>query len=648
MNDQKILEDSIFKVGKVISVVGRSVKVKVDKTKNTSHLLYKGELLKNISVGSYIKIVKGFVKIVGKVDGEYINEDKYFANKEYKNDRGKIERILDVSLLGFFNNDIEFERGIKELPLIDNECFLLKNEEFNSVHDFVKKNDEPITIGHLSLEKGQKINVGINSLFASHIGIFGNTGSGKSYTLAKIYRELFLKYKDGINFKKNGRFFLVDFNGEYASDKCIVENKKIYNLTTRKELSEISKDKKFPLNENDLIDIELISILANATDKTQKPFISRTIDFYKKVFKSDNPLNYFKNILKKRVKEVLQMSDKDKAFSLIDYIKIIVEKDETPDPEVSLLDSIEWNNKNHHFMPRGGESRELTDAEIEDTELYKSVDSYQFSNDVLSKVVHFLYLQLIFDVYNDKAQNEHISPAINKLKSKQKDIQKVLDTESGAVDFFNESNFVVLNLCDVNLEMRKTLPLLLSKKIYTEHKIQHKNDDKKFLNIIIDEAHNILSTDSFRESESWKDYRLETFEEIIKEGRKFGVFLTIASQRPYDISSTIISQLHNYFLHRLINNNDIMAVERTISYLDKLSVESLSILPTGTCVLAGLLAKVPVVIDIDKIIPEIHEPDNKTINLIQNWSDVGLNTPLIGKLNTSKTAKTVESPTKEN
>jgi hypothetical protein len=95
------------------------------------------------------------------------------------------------------------------------------------------------------------------------------------------------------------------------------------------------------------------------------------------------------------------------------------------------------------------------------------------------------------------------------------------------------------------------------------------NDDNNYLNLIVDEAHNILSEQSERESEHWRDYRLETFEEIMKEGRKFGVFLTIASQRPADISPTIISQLHNYFVHRLINNEDIRAVEKTISYLDK-------------------------------------------------------------------------------
>jgi len=69
--------------------------------------------------------------------------------------------------------------------------FLLERDEFKDVHDFVKKGDEPLVIGALTHENGQEISVGVNDLFASHIGIFGNTGSGKSYTLAKIYRELF-------------------------------------------------------------------------------------------------------------------------------------------------------------------------------------------------------------------------------------------------------------------------------------------------------------------------------------------------------------------------------------------------------------------------------------------------------------------------
>ena len=87
-----------------------------------------------------------------------------------------------------------------------------------------------------------------------------------------------------------------------------------------------------------------------------------------------------------------------------------------------------------------------------------------------------------------------------------------------------------------------------------------------------------------------------------------------------DISDTIISQLHNYFLHRLINNRDIQAVERTISYLDKVSFEALPILPTGSCVLAGLSAQVPVIINIAPI-PKENEPYNKTIRPTDFWDN---------------------------
>src|SRR5712664_3027389 len=267
----QVSEEAIFKIGRVISVDGRLVRVKVDKAKNLSHLVYKGELLKNVAVGSYIKIAKGFTTIIGKVDGDFITEDKQFREKQYGSEEEKIDRTLNVKLLGFFEGS-SFKRGIKELPLLDNECFLLQNAEFNQVHNFLTDRDEPITIGTLALEKGQKIQVGVNALFASHIGICGNTGSGKSYTLAKIYRELFEKYKDRPNFVANAKFFLIDFNGEYLDqeeDDIIVDKdyKNLYHLSTR-----AAGGDKFPITAETLNSSEFWSVFLDATEKTQKPF----------------------------------------------------------------------------------------------------------------------------------------------------------------------------------------------------------------------------------------------------------------------------------------------------------------------------------------------------------------------------------------
>lgn len=180
------------------------------------------------------------------------------------------------------------------------------------------------------------------------------------------------------------------------------------------------------------------------------------------------------------------------------------------------------------------------------------------------------------------------------------------------LDLWDSSNIVIVNMHDLNIDMKKTVPLLLAKHIYNNHKRLNRKRNEKSLSIIIDEAHNILSKQSFREKEDWKDYRLETFEEIIKEGRKFGVFVTISSQRPNDISETIISQAHNYFIHQLINQRDLQTIGNAVSYIDKVTEESIPTLPVGTCIFSGIATPMPLKIKIDEL-PDDEKPDSKTL-----------------------------------
>ncbi len=620
MNSEHILKDSIFKIGEVISVDGRRVKVSVNKMKNSSHTMYKGELLKNISVGSYIKIIKGFTKIIGKVEGEFVDEDKSYIDKDYKKESDKIRRTLVVSMLGFFKGE-KFERGIKELPLVYDECFLLDNDEFKRVHNFVDDEDEPLELGHLSLEKSQVINIGVNSLFASHIGIFGNTGSGKSYTLAKIYERLFRKYKEQNGFRDNATFYLFDFNGEYINknegdiDNVIVDfkYKNIYDLSTRTE-----GNNKFPINESKISDVNFWAIYLSATEKTQTPFLNRALanNF---CFSRFNTEDEFKFCISDTIESlIIKKVDKGDILQFLREIgSALKDKIENINTLIdNYQDHLKWHSNQTKFYYEN--SNIVYDNEDNFVQQVIKGNVAQL-NIRIDEITYFekMRLRIIFQYYHELAQfdlnSEHIAPLMKRLK-KIEDLDKVLKVDNEESD----KNFNVISLKDVNMEMKKVLPLLISKQIYENKK--QEGDKTKYLNIIIDEAHNILSHISNRESETWKDYRLETFEEIIKEGRKFGVFLTIASQRPFDISSTIISQLHNYFLHRLINNKDIEAVEKTISYLDKVSFEYLPILPRGTCIFAGLSAQVPVVIDIGKI-EDTYKPKSDTIKPIDYWSD---------------------------
>ncbi len=615
-NSDQIVKDSIFKIGHVISVDGRSVLILVDKAKNSSHLVFNGELIKNVSVGSYLKIFKGFTKIIGKVEGEFTSEDLKFKSKKYVSDKDRVSRSLKLSLLGFFNGRI-FERGIKEMPLIDNECHLLDRQEFEAVHDFIKTDDVSISLGKLALEKRQDIRVGINSLFASHIGIFGNTGSGKSYTLAKIYFEVFKKYKESPNFKTNAKFFLIDFNGEYVSenDNVIVEKrfKNTYKLSTKQSAD------KFAVSRETLYDPAFWAVVLEATEKTQTPFLRRAITNSWLNERVANPES-IKELIKHEFLLVIDRNDKELgAKALIEFLSDI--DDCIPNSNIknvrdSLRVHLQYHNTTFQFIyvPRSGMTYYQTDMR---NSVILELDHINIPSDTLTELDR-LKLQIIFQYYDDiikgYANREHLAPLIKRIEKRFEDIKKVITLTDSSTP--PQQNFTIVSLKDVNIHMRKILPLLLCKQMYDEQK--QITSSSKYLNIIVDEAHNILSRDSERESEQWKDYRLETFEEIIKEGRKFGVFMTIASQRPSDISPTIISQLHNYFLHRLINNNDINAIEKTISYLDKVSFESLPILPTGTCILAGLSAQVPVIIDIGKIDNDF-EPNNKTRGLVEYW-----------------------------
>ena len=104
-NTDITIYNSVFRIGDVYSVDGRTVKIRVDKNKNSSHLIYKGALIKNVSVGSYVKILKGYVPIIGKVESEYIVEDKTLSDVDYTDAAKNIGRSLIVKLIGFLEGE---------------------------------------------------------------------------------------------------------------------------------------------------------------------------------------------------------------------------------------------------------------------------------------------------------------------------------------------------------------------------------------------------------------------------------------------------------------------------------------------------------------------------------------------------------------
>lgn len=605
--------NDFYKIGQVIEVRGQKIRIRVFENKNSNILVYQGHVIKNVSVGSFVKIPKGFSNIIGRIEGEYIQETKFAGNGSdhlrFSKESETIDRIIEVSIMGVLN-DGRFQRGLIDIPLVFSDAYMLTDKEVGKIFEFSSDLATSVCIGAINDYKEEKLYISANSLFASHIGIFGNTGSGKSNTLAKLYTECFQRFKEMPGFAKS-QFLLIDFNGEYT--EAFDESKKVYKLSTRVDTGD-----QIPIHQSFLEDVELWAIICEATEKTQKPFLTKSIDLYRKLREVENPMRYIRSMMKNLL---LRYYDNPQVFlkQLTGLKTILTLLFSNAEQGIKILNSIELRVQGTKFY-RIAEEGERWANNLDDYEKYfvaailnavfidtnyKEIDEYL----LFEFALRYKYLDSLCSQY---ISEEHVGPLISRFDNRVRRVKRLFAIcENPPSDWLS-----VYSLVDVNVEFKKVVPLIICKYFYER---QRQNFNGRSLHIIIDEAHNVLSTTSERESQTWKDYRLETFEEIIKEGRKFGTFLTISSQRPSDISATIISQLHNYFIHRLVNNEDIRAIGKAVAFIDNTSYEMISVLPQGACIFTGVASNFPVLVQVD-LLPRQKQPQSNTINLTNLWS----------------------------
>lgn len=146
MSVENLTHDAILRIGEVCGVDGRRIYVLVDKNKNLSDLFLDGDILRNISVNSYIEIRKGFLSIIGRVEGEKIEEDFRSSSEPQREAVNRDKRILTVSLSGYIDETGAFTGGTKELPLIGNEAYIVTREKMHLVHNLVRPGSPAINI----------------------------------------------------------------------------------------------------------------------------------------------------------------------------------------------------------------------------------------------------------------------------------------------------------------------------------------------------------------------------------------------------------------------------------------------------------------------------------------------------------------------
>ena len=338
--------------------------------------------------------------------------------------------------MGALEND-KFVHGVTNLPMIGNYVYVVTEDVISGI--FSKNAKDKITLGTLIAYEEYPFEVNVQDLLCSHIGIFGNTGSGKSNTLAKLYREVVEKYKTNKNFNQNAKFVIIDFNGEYSK---VFDNANIYKLSTRTRRNK----NKYPISYEDIFDGEFWSIILEATDKTQKPFIDRCIRKYKNLI--DGMDNYDRNSLC----DIIYNSN-EKIVDCRSYLKEIFYLLEIQEQFSPIEEKLMYNYKNKSFFLRNDVSDRYAPTKKEIFELaFGTEENENFNLENLNDFEKFklvLYWNYCAEIGKAYITKEHIGPLMARANNRIDSLSKIFEVNNKEDE--DKSNVDVISLVGLTL-----------------------------------------------------------------------------------------------------------------------------------------------------------------------------------------------------
>ncbi|MEK4917542.1 ATP-binding protein [Streptococcus sp. FSL E2-3494] len=615
------MKSNIKKLGVIVGVDGDISQVGMYHLSNDAEYLWYGDVLQGAKIGAYLTILQNNIKIIASVVTEKVaDQQNTIRSTEFDNrfSKNSINRIVHLKTKGVIENG-EFQVTSQYVPMIGNEVCITSKKDLELIYGI--DNAEPtISIGKSILE-GQIVPLSINKIFASHIGVFGNTGSGKSNTLHKLFLELFRsEYQEKI--LEHSKFYVIDFNGEYTKNDSFGitgTHKKVYEINTKNQTTD-----KLPITSDYLFDPDILSILFGATSATQVPFLRKSLKIWNERHFNGKSIAHF---VVGTLKKILTSGDSVNSEAKENWITVA--RDYLQTTEFYLLDnliSLNFHSSDKYYFsgpPANvfiNEKSEINNQALAYLCIPGLTNALENSFNQLSmidKLKFHLEFQRVHQSAWKSTNIEHINPLFHRIDTALNSLKKVVEVKESIEGNFSSLN--IINLVHANQEITRLVPMLISKMIYDQQKTKiAENDVTCTSHLIIDEAHNILNAQNHSVGDTWQDYRLNIFEEIIKEGRKFGFYLTLSSQRPADISPTILSQVHNYFIHRLVNDNDLRMLVNTMPTLDKTSFNKIPSLGKGEVIITGNAIQVPVFVKVDK--EEVIRPNSDDVILTELWS----------------------------
>lgn len=663
-------------IGRVVSVDSFKIIIELDENiKGTQKSGYY-DIYEVAKVNSYVILPVGSDKIVALITRVKSFEDNEIEKLTGEIKFSKSKRHLLATMLGTISEG-KYLDGVYNYPILDNPVWYIIKDDLEKIFDNVSSKEEInyqkdfyLPIGKNSNFPDYDIKINPDKFFAKHSAILGNTGSGKSCTVTSILQALFnfnysknKKDKEDKKELKSATIIIFDTNGEY---KKAFEGYENINAFT------ISEDgMRVPYW---FMNYEDFEYLFEPSPGTQAPILKKALGLLKNenIFEKDEEIlvrdyeiqclvrlnnaceplsNELKNLVYYHSEEYLSFKILEEEENLKE---LLIKLSATRENELKKTNN-NWINGEISLEIRKNLKLELTNvlSKITSSKVksYENIDlpKYFDFNDLINNGLD----EAINDIEeNQNKYREYISSLKLRLASFMSDLRKSepllfneKNIENSLEIFFKyifgskelitgnlfdeyknkndtskrKNQIIILDLSLIPFELLETITGLIGRLILEFaqriNKVEaYKEERGNYpISLILEEAQNYIPE---VDRNNKKSITKKVFERIAREGRKFGVSLIVSSQRPSELSKTILSQCNTFIVHKLQNPEDQKYIRQIVSSANEDLLNQLPILPQQHAIIMGEAVRTPSQLRINDI---TSKPDSNNPKFIENW-----------------------------
>jgi hypothetical protein len=641
-------------VGHIVSVQGFRVKVELlPETRSALRATLDG-VQEAIAINAYLAFSLGASQVVIGIITDLEARETFdpSSDGELSLELMKPRRVASVQLLGTIENrdgEPTFSPGISVLPTLDTPAEIGSPNIMRAVFEIPPRRNQPedydakdfdceLEIGHPTGHARNVVRASYNDLFSRPLAIVGNTGSGKSYSVSSLVQKAMAALAGAA---EEPHIFILDINGEY--EKAFPSGKAVERLPDRIYLN--GQEFGIPLW---FLNAEEVCAWLSASEQTQEPVLkdwwaiakggsaeeAASLSALQNAMSSIDALSADLTSIKKKNAgsycDAIVGHLNSSGIDTTSFVKLFAGHRLADRYDQNVMDNQadiakaldELRNSIRALITTSTSSAELA-VRTADSPLpigRASLNDPSMINRAVSKEDsfriegHLTTLKLRLKTRLDDKRWRSF------LNFEEKGIQ-IPDLTSWLKRFgVGEQKGPKVSVLDLSMLSNEVLPYACAVigrvLLEARERLPAQARFKHPWVLVLEEAHNYARPARMDEDRGHRQARL-AYERIAKEGRKFGLSLIIASQRPSEISQTIISQCANFVSHRLQNPDDIDHFRRIIPLQARRLLDQVTILASGEAIVFGSAFHIPARVQFDRPAPG---PYSQTAAPYHEWS----------------------------